>query len=144
MPVGGNQLAEALKEAQKLIQQSGAIYGDLLVLTGKPPSETAIDTAKKLAEFHIQSSILGLTTQAQQSAAFKAFAAAGNGKNITFSQTDEDIQAWLNQKTHESITRADLNHTIPIWRDDGRWFLLPALLFLLPVFRRTWLIRLST
>ena len=144
MPVAGSNLAEALKEGKKLIQQSGAAYGDLLVLTGTSPSKAAINTAKKLSEAHIQTSILTLTASKKQSSAFKAFAKAGNGQNIPFSHKEKDIQQWLAEGSHEEIMQANLTNTVPVWRDDGRWFLIPVLLCLLPVFRRAWLMRIST
>jgi Ca-activated chloride channel homolog len=143
MPVGGSNLDEALKEGQKLIQQSGSAYADLLVLTGTPPSQKAINTVKKLAQRHIQTSILALTTSTKQLSTFTAFAKAGHGENILFSPKEKDIRQWLAQRSHEEIMQANVNNTVPVWRDDGRWFLMPVLLFLLPVFRRAWLIRIS-
>ncbi len=143
MPIGGNNLMAALKEGKQLIQQSGSPYGDLLVLTGTPPSKAAIHMAKKLSETQIHTSILALTASKQPSSAFKAFAKAGGGENITFSHTEKDIQQWLTSGSYEEVMQENINNTVPVWRDDGRWFLIPAMICLLPVFRRAWLMRLS-
>ncbi len=144
MPVGGTNLAEALKEGAELIKQSGATYGDLLVLTGTAPKEAAILTAKKLQRKHVSSSILPLTVSQSKSASFKAFASAGGGQVIPFTNTESDIKQWLSERSSEETLQENLNNTIPLWRDDGRWFLFPAGLLLLPVFRRFWLMRIQS
>ncbi|MDF1677754.1 MAG: VWA domain-containing protein [Legionellaceae bacterium] len=144
MPVGGTNLADALKEGGDLIKQSGATYGDLLVLTGTAPTKAAILAAKKLQHKHLRISILPLTTSQSNSASFKAFANAGDGQVIHFTNTESDIKQWLAESTSEETLQESLNNTIPLWRDDGRWFLIPAGLFLLPVFRRFWLMRIQS
>ncbi|MDX2345251.1 MAG: VWA domain-containing protein [Legionella sp.] len=144
MPVGGSNLADALQEGKKLIKQSNVSFADFLVLTGTPPSKAAIEAAKKLSQSDIQTSILALNPSKVQSPAFEAFAKAGNGENIHFSHTEKDIQTWLSIHSRDETFQANLNHTLPVWRDDGRWLLVPALLCLLPVFRRAWLMRIAT
>ena len=64
---------------------------------------------------------------------------AGGGKSLSFTHTEEDIEQWLAQGSLEETFQENINHLIPVWRDDGRWLLIPALLFLTPVFRRAWL-----
>ncbi len=144
MPVGGMNLADALKEAEHLIQQSGATYGDLLVLTGTPPSEAAIRSAKKRYQKHIRTSVLMLTPSKARQNAFLALAKAGGGAAIPFQNTEADLKQWLTQSTLDETFQENLNNTIPVWRDDGRWFLIPALLCLLPAFRRFWLMRVQS
>jgi Ca-activated chloride channel homolog len=144
MPVSGTNLTEALKEGKKLIQQSNVSYSDILVLTGTPPSKSAIKTVKKLFQAQIRTSILAFTASHDQQSAFNAFADAGGGKNIAFTHTDKDIKTWLEAPSPDEIFQLSVSSTLPLWRDDGRWFLIPALLCLIPVFRRAWLIRIST
>ncbi len=141
MPVGGSSLTDALKEGQKLILQSGISYGDILVITGNAPSEEAIRTAKKLYRKHIRSSVLMLTSSKQHLAEFSAFAKAGGGDAIPFKNTEADLKQWLGQNSLEETFQENLEHTVPTWRDDGRFLLIPALFCLLPVFRRFWLMR---
>ncbi len=145
MPVAGNHLVDALKEAKKLIAQSGVGYGDLLVITGTAPSQAAISMAKKLSKANLETSVLALIPpKTKNTAAFRAFAQAGKGQMLRFTHTDKDIKAWLKQASPDERLQADIMQSIPLWRDDGRWFLIPALLCLLPVFRRAWLLRIST
>lgn len=143
MPVGGMNLADALKEGRNLIQQSGVSYGDILILTGTAPSNAAILAAKKSFQKHIRTSILNLSASKTHSTAFNKLAKAGGGKNISFTNTEKDIQQWLNESALDEKFEENINNTIPIWRDDGRWLLIPALLCLLPIFRRFWLMRIQ-
>ncbi len=101
MPVGGMNLALALKEGEHLIKQTGAIYGDVLVLTGTSPSELAIKAAAKLKKKHIRTSVLSLTKNQTAASAFNAFAKAGGGQNILFQNTEADLKQWLSQKSPE-------------------------------------------
>jgi Ca-activated chloride channel homolog len=144
VPVDGTDLTEALKAGDNIIKQSGVAYGDILVITGTPPSEAAIHAAKKYHLKHIRTSILPLTTSKTNQAAFKAFALAGGGKKLVFTHTEQDIKQWLAQGSLEETFQENLNHLIPVWRDDGRWFLIPALLLLMPIFRRGWLMRVQS
>jgi Ca-activated chloride channel homolog len=144
MPVAGMNLADALTEGAQLMKQSGVSYGNILVLTGTPPSTRAIQAAKKLAGKQIHTSILPLTTSKAHRTAFHAFSKAGDGQTIAFTNTDKDIKQWLAEDTHRDTFQENLNDTIPLWRDDGRWLLIPALMLLLPIFRRRWLMRIQT
>lgn len=144
MPVGGENLAEAIKEGEKLIKQSGITHGDLLVLTGTPPTLAAIQAAKKAAAHQIRTSILAIHGNHIKQDAFKALAHAGQGQYLMFSHHDKDIKSWLAEEkiTHEY--QANHHQSMPTWRDDGRWFLIPACLCLLPAFRRNWLLRIQS
>ena len=138
MPIDGMNLERALLEGAQLIQQTGAARGDLLVLSGSPPSQSAVRTAKKLTEKHIQTSVLPLTTSKAEQARFEKFAHAGLGRMIPFSNTTADLNAWLNHNQFEVSLKEKDNESIPAWRDDGRWLIIPALILLLIAFRRDW------
>lgn len=138
MPIDGMNLERALLEAAQLIQQTGAPRGDLLVLTGSPPDASALHAAKKLADKHIRTSILPLTTSKTKHARFEKFARAGGGLAIPFSNTSTDLNTWLNHNQFEHSLKEKDNESIPTWRDDGRWLILPALILLLIAFRRNW------
>ena len=144
MPLKGNRLSLALEQARQLITQAGFQSGDILVLTAHEPSETAIDTAQTLARDGMHTSIMPILRDRTLHASFKRLAAAGQGYLIPFSDTDSDLNQWL--KTSHMRQRAIINsqQNIPIWQDQGRWLLIPALLLLLPVFRRGWLQRINS
>lgn len=142
MPIDGMNLERALQDAAHLIQQTGAGRGDLLVLTGTAPSQAAIKAAKKLATQHIYTSILPLTTANIKNTHFEKFAHAGHGLNLVFNNTTADLDTWLNYNPFERSLKAKDNESIPVWRDDGRWLIIPALFLLLIAFRRDWPLRL--
>ncbi|RUR18384.1 VWA domain-containing protein [Legionella sp. km535] len=142
MPVGGQNLVSALNEASQLISQAGYQHGQILVLTADTPSSDAINKAKKLAQSGIHSSILPVRADSKLNPLFQNFANAGNGQLLRYSSDSRDLDLWLNSTGNEeyALSKED---DIPLWRDEGRWFLIPALMFLLPVFRRGWLQRVA-
>ena len=140
MPVEGEQLNSALLDAQKLIRDAGFSHGQVLVLTGSPPSGRDVATAKTLARAGIETSILPVVGQEiRLGPMFQRFATAGHGQRISLTHTDADIKSWLVATHNHQQYGAQWHDDIPVWRDQGRWFLIPALAFLLPVFRRGWL-----
>ncbi|MFZ4076960.1 MAG: VWA domain-containing protein [Legionellaceae bacterium] len=136
MPIDGLRLDRALGEAQKLIQQSGSSHGDILVLTGEAPTARDFSYAKKLARQGTHVSILPFSTSSAHAKIFTAFSEQGHGSTLTLSNTATDIKAWLNQSKHHETFQASQNNDIPLWRDDGRFLLLPTLLLFLLLFRR--------
>ena len=144
MPVNGNRLESALDQAEKLITQAGSDTGQILVLTAKPPSQAAIDTAKTLAHHGIDTSVIPVLGKSSLTPLFEPLATAGHGHVIPFTDTEADLNQWLAVSHTNQLFGVNLQHDIPIWRDQGRWFLIPALLLLLPVFRRGWLQRINT
>ncbi|KTD07590.1 Ca-activated chloride channel family protein [Legionella jamestowniensis DSM 19215] len=144
MPVEGNRLDAALKEAAQLFNQAGFRQGQILVLTAETPSRAAIATARSLAEEHIITSVMAVKTNENLNPLFAEFASAGEGKLLKISDNSGDLDKWLTMKQSNNQFQRSQQDDIPLWRDEGRWFLIPALLFLLPVFRRGWLQRLET
>ena len=143
MPVGGNRLDRALEEGGELIAQAGFHTGQILVLTAQTPSPAAMNAARKLANKGIYSSILPVRRGSSIRDTYAPFATAGQGHVILFSDTDADINTWLTHSKGSQQYGAS-QHDMPVWRDEGRWFLIPALLLLLPAFRRGWLQRINT
>ena len=144
MPVDGQQLASALEQASQLIAQAGFQRGQILVLTASTPSSAALSAAKSLAKVGIDTSVMPiLRSDMPRDPLFQQLALAGHGQLIPFSDTSTDIDKWLTSTLGNQHYAASLQNEIPVWRDQGRWFLIPALLFLMPVFRRGWLQRIS-
>jgi Ca-activated chloride channel family protein len=141
MPVGGNRLDLALLEAQTLLEQSNITSARVLVLTAEPPSASAISTAHQLAKNHLSVSILPMLPAQQISPAFQQLASSGHGELLLLSLTSTDIEQWLKTTTPDHTLQT--NNKAATWRDDGRWLLIPALLLLLPMFRRNWLQRIK-
>lgn len=142
VPVAGQKLSTALDEAEKLIQQAGYKQGQILVLTADTPSPDAMETAQHLAEKGIFSSILPMKAGADLSPLFQRFADSGKGQLLVYSSDSTDLDQWLSADNNKNLALS-ANDDIPLWRDEGRWFLIPTLVFLLPIFRRGWLQRIS-
>lgn len=142
MPVQGYNLATALKEAQKLIVQAGYQEGEILVMSADVPDRKAMDEARTLASMGVYSSIMPVRADADLNPLFQQFAQAGEGALLKYTPDSTDLNRWLERNSHKT---RHLGHQddIPLWRDEGRWFLLPALFCLLPVFRRGWVQRLE-
>lgn len=142
MPVAGQKLDTALAEASQLIKQAGFGQGQILVLTADTPSAEAIIKAKQLAENGIYSSIMPMTADKKINPLFQRFADFGHGQLLPYSSDATDLDQWLTSGS-ESDFALSKDDDVALWRDEGRWFLIPSLMFLLPVFRRGWLQRIS-
>lgn len=140
MPVTGQRLEFALKQGAQLIHQAGFTHGQLLVLTADLPNTQAIDVANTLAKQSIFTSIMPVVSQSGGSA-FHELAVAGKGQLLPLTDSPLDLEQWLKATTGNRQFSRSQQKDFPLWRDEGRWFLLPAFVFLLPVFRRGWLQR---
>lgn len=144
MPVEGHALSGALEEAGKLIQQAGFQRGEILVFTAVAPSEQALQVAQTLAQQGIHTSVIPTNRGTNVATVFQSLATAGSGVLIPFSDTSSDLLQWLSVTKTPEKYRLNAQQDIPLWRDQGRWFLLPALLLLLPIYRRGWLERIGS
>jgi Ca-activated chloride channel family protein len=144
MPVEGQKLESALEEAGQLIANAGFTAGQILVMTGETPSSGAISTARTLADKHIYTSIMPVLANKSGSSLFQDLATAGQGQLVAFADNSDDLDLWLRVSANKEQFALSSDNDIPLWRDEGRWFLIPALLLLLPVFRRGWLQGITT
>ena len=145
MPVGGSRLEAALSEAEKLITQAGFFHGNVLVLTSDTPTAEATAMAKTLNKHHIDVSIMPvLSPKAALNPLFSRFASAGGGRVIPLSSTSDDMESWLKATRTRQQFNLDADNKAEVWQDQGRWFIIPALLLLLPVFRRGWVQRIMS
>ncbi len=144
MPVDGSRLERALEQAKRLIIQSGSRSGQILVFMAQSPSMAAIDTARALARDGIYTSVMPVRRNQSQDPMFARLANEGQGLLVPFSDTSKPLDRWLTRTHGAQQYEASLQNDIPVWRDQGRYFLIPALLLLLPGFRRGWLQRINT
>lgn len=143
MPLQGNNLQKALEQGEELVHQAGFRQGNILVLTSETPSQGAIDYSKNLADSGIYSSIAVLNAENSPNALFANFAQAGKGELLPYNPNSTDLDRWLSRTANNRQFNLIKDDQIPQWHDQGRWFLLPGLLLLLPVFRRGWLQRIE-
>lgn len=143
MPVDGLHLDSALRQAATLITNAGFSSGQILVLTANRPDAEALRIAKELAFKKMNTSVMPVIADKTLMALYQPLATAGKGMLLPFSDTTDDINQWLSIGKQTRYVRSPY-HEFPVWRDEGRWFLFPALLALLPVFRRGWLQRIMS
>ncbi len=144
LPVDGNRLDRALDEVGALFAEVGVRFGDVLVLTAQIPSSAAVDAAQKLGAQGYHVSVMPLLPDKTALALFSPLAKAGLGQVVGFQDSSADIKHWLSLSRDTQHFQMNQRDDIPLWRDEGRWFLLPGLLLLLPLFRRGWLERIKT
>ena len=144
MPVNGYRLDLALNQAAQLIVQAGFNQGQILVLTAETPNVSAIDKAAMLSRDGMNISVIPIRAKTTATnPLFERLATAGGGIMMPLSDNRNDLDAWLQLKTQQHSDYLRDHENLPVWRDEGRWFLIPALLLMLPVFRRGWLQRVA-
>lgn len=142
VPVTGYRLDRALGVAEDLLHQAGYAQGQILVLSAETPQTAAIEKAGQLARSGIITSIIAVQSAAQLNDLFQRLGDAGQGISEVITNDASDLTAWVHLE--KSVQRTQIKEEkdkIPIWRDQGRWFLLPTLLFFLPAFWRRWILR---
>lgn len=143
MPVGGHALDNALKKARELLKQAGFNEGKIMILTPNLPSLYALKQVDKLRQQAIYTSIIPVRKTKDgannEEAFFQKLADTGGGKVFSLDASAADIMKWSQSEDSAAHFVKNAADQIPHWRDEGRWFLWPALFCLLPVFRRGFL-----
>lgn len=145
LPVDGNRLELALQEAKALFTDSGFEVGDILILSSQVPSASAVDAAQKLGAQGYSVSIMPVVADKSARSLFAPVAKAGRGMVLAMTHSTVDLERWL-QANNRAVHRYQMNQQddVSIWRDEGRWFLLPSLILLLPLFRRGYFERIGS
>tara|TARA_B100000949_G_C14227597_1_gene427439 strand:- start:39 stop:965 length:927 start_codon:yes stop_codon:yes gene_type:complete len=143
MPIRGHKLAPALEEAEKLIKQAGYTQGNILVLTAHPPETDALDEAAVLAAHNIPTSVMPIIQNTDRKQ-WQSLASEGKGLLLSYTNPNKSINQWLGLNAGNPFYDQKALDDIPIWKDEGRWFILAGTLMLLIVFRRGWLQRIET
>lgn len=148
MPVTGYRLERALGKAADLLHQAGYAQGQILVLSAEPPNVAGIEKADQLAREGIITSVIAVQSPAQEGGGvaifdwYKRLARAGQGVAEIIANDNSDLTDWSKlEKSMQQHQIKEEKDKIPVWRDQGRWFLIPALLFFLPAFWRRWIDR---
>lgn len=143
MPIAGNKLASAILNAKTLLSASGQKFGDILILTSTLPSKDAVSAANQVLRSGLRVSVIPMLLNQESNIYFQPLVKAGGGKVIALTNDDKDIKQWLQLTNIKSDFQVSNLNNISLWHDEGRWFILLALLFLLPLFWRGWLERIS-
>lgn len=139
MPIQGSSLNKALDEAKNLIKQASFDSGQILVLTAQAPKKQDIAKARLLASQGIDTSVMPLVA-GQSDLAFGLLAKAGKGQLLALQDSLEDLDQFLAMS--KAAEMQSQSQKLLVWKDQGRWFLIPGLLSFLMFFQRGWVLRL--
>jgi len=162
MPSRGSYPVAAIKKGQQLLENAGATFGEILLVTDGGTSPAVTRTARDLKESGFTLSVLAVGTRdgapiPQQNGGFvtdqsgniavpkleesalRSLAQAGGGKFSVLSTDNRDIDLLL---SGEVGTRQASNDALAIdrWREEGPWILLLLLPLAALAFRRGWII----
>jgi Ca-activated chloride channel family protein len=167
MPSRGSYPEAGMEKAAQLLRQSGAIRGEILLITDSGVSPTALDVAEDIYREGHRVHVLGvgtadggpivepgggfLTDQTGQVvvprvdiASLQRLAARGGGRFATLTADDRDLESLLSPVSSSS---SDLDGSDPsdlfqidAWRDQGLWLVLLLVPFVALAFRRGWVI----
>ena len=164
VPVQGHNMTKALNESMELLAQGGVGKGKIILITDSSPTDKAIATAKKLAEQGIKTDVYAIGTPkggvAEDSdgnyrkdnsgnieyfgvdlSRMQALAKAGDGKLITLTANNNDVDALLADiQRNDSQTKKSQQSTANIfWQDEGVYFIWALTILSVLVFRRGFL-----
>jgi Ca-activated chloride channel family protein len=162
MPSRGSYPIAAINKGQQLLENAGATFGEVLLVTDGGTSPAVSRTARELKEFGYTLSVLAVGTRngapiPLQSGGFvtdqsgniavpkleesplRSLAEAGGGQFAVISSDNRDIDLLL---SGEVGTRQASNDALATdrWREEGPWILLLLLPLAALAFRRGWII----
>jgi len=149
MPRDGQRADRGIDWAVRLLRQTGALRGQILLVSDQADSEAAL-AATQARGLGLQVSVLGLGTpsgaayrdgqgQIAQAAldenSLRAVATAGGGRYQRIASDDRDLQALdvLDASNGGPLQRPGQARQ---WQDEGYWLLPPVMLLALLAFRR--------
>jgi len=165
MPSRGSYPTAAIHKGQQLLEQAGAGFGEVLLITDGGSSPAAERAARDLREAGFSLSVLGVgtrqgapmpkraggfvTNQAGQIAvarleerSLRELAAAGGGRYATLSSDNRDLDHLMSGEVGIRQASDDALATDQ-WREEGPWFALLLLPLAALAFRRGWVMVLA-
>ena len=135
LPVGGYNPMKALQKASDDILQSGYDKGKIIMIASHPPTDDILNLSDELAKqgMHI-AWVEDSSIQRQFKDARLAY--------MSIKNAHDELSPWLKQGFSLNTASLKTGKTVMQYKDDGRWFLLLAMIPLLAVFRRGWFLRL--
>ncbi len=158
MPSRGSYPVSAITKSQKLLEQAGAAFGEVLLITDGGTSPAAERAAKDLQRAGYSLSVLGVGTSGGapipragggfvtdrsgnivvpriESTALRSLAAAGGGRFAALSADDSDIDILLSDPGQRS-SASDESLATDQWQEEGPWLLLLLVPMAAMAFRR--------
>ena len=162
MPSRGSYPAVAMRKGQQLLDQAGAGYGEVLLITDGGSSPTAEDAARDLRAAGYSLSVLGVGTKdgapiPRQSGGFvtdnrgkialprleetglRSLAEAGGGRFAVLTPDNGDLDALLSGEVMAAAA-SDESLATDRWREEGPWLVLLLLPLAALAFRRGWVL----
>ncbi len=160
MPSRGSYPVAAINKGRRLLEQAGAIYGEVLLITDGGTSPAAERAAQELNDAGYTLSVLGVGTKdgapipragggfvtdrsgnlavpRLEESGLRRLAASGGGRYATMTADDSDIDALLSGETG-SGTGAESDNALSTdrWQEEGPWLLLLLVPLAAMAFRR--------
>jgi Ca-activated chloride channel family protein len=158
MPSRGSYPVSAITKSQQLLEQAGAVFGEVLLITDGGTSPAAERAAKELQRAGYSLSILGVGTSEGapipragggfvtdrsgnivvpriEANALRSLAAAGGGRFAALSADDSDIDKLL-LAPGERASTSDESLATDQWQEEGPWLLLLLVPIAAMAFRR--------
>lgn len=158
MPVQGHDVAIAMEKAKAMIEHTGSQKGQIVIITNELNSQAPIKLARDYKKRAIYTSVLGVGTLSGAPSVdvngrlvkdnrnnvkmtnldergLRKLALAGGGIYEAVSVNNSDVDK-LARFTVGSDTGSKSKLNAQLWRDEGHWFILLLLPFMLLVFRR--------
>jgi Ca-activated chloride channel family protein len=162
MPSRGSYPVAAIEKGLELLQQAGAAYGEVLLITDGGTSPEAERAAAELRDAGYKLSILAVGTadgapipRAEggfvtdragriaiprlESEQLRSLAAAGGGRFAIMTSDNSDIESLLSDAAGHS-SAADESLATDQWQDEGPWLLLLLVPLAALAFRRGWIL----
>ena len=160
MPSRGSSPVVAMQKGRQLLDQAGAGYGEVLLITDGGSSAAAEKIARDLKSAGYTVSVLGVGTRdgapiprasggfvtdnrgkiavpRLEETSLRALAAAGGGRFATLSADNRDLDILLSGEVTTASSSAEALATDQ-WREEGPWLLLLLLPIAALAFRRGW------
>ena len=158
MPSRGSYPVSAIEKSKTLLEQAGAAFGEVLLITDGGTSPAAERAAKDLQRAGYSLSVLGAGTSGGapipragggfvtdrsgnivvpriESTALRSLAAAGGGRFAELSADDRDIDILLSDPGQRSAA-SDESLATDQWQEEGPWLLLLLVPMAAMAFRR--------
>lgn len=162
MPLAGNNPLLALREAKKLLSQSGKLTGEILLITDHVPSTQTDDIERLLKGTSYTLSIYGIGTLEGAPIALpggsfakneqgtiiipqlkreqlRSLANTNGGRYTELTVNDEDIDYLLRPTLLNQPGTTKTERTFDLWNEEGPWLVLLLLPLAALGFRKGWL-----
>ena len=162
MPSRGSYPAAAINKGRQLLEQAGAPFGEVLLITDGGTSPAAERAARELSDAGYTLSVLGVGTKTGapipklgggfvsdqvgqiavpklEEGALRRLAGAGGGRFAVLSADAHDLDLLLSGKVGPSAA-SDESLATDHWREEGPWLLLLLIPLAALAFRRGWML----